>query len=91
MENADGIAADRALLREIVEERYVTGFLTWMPFDDHRRLRKSDPDLVVPFPLNDASAPSHVGRLPYASTELVANSNAPSVDPGIFTKTRVNE
>lgn len=91
MENADGISPDRALLREIVEERYVTGFLTWMPFDDHRRLRKSDPDLVVPFPVNDSSAPSHVQRLPYASTELDANANSPSGDPGIFTKTKVNE
>ncbi len=90
IENTDGIARDRALLREIIEERYITGFLTWMPFDDHRRLRKSDPDLVVPFPVNDNSAPSHVGRLPYPSTELDANSNAPSQDPGIFTSTEVN-
>ena len=91
MENADGIAQERALLREIIEERYITGFLTWMPFDDHRRLRASDSDIVVPFPVNDPSAPNHVGRLPYASDELNANSNAPSADPGIFTTTEVNK
>jgi hypothetical protein len=91
MENPDGISQDRALLREIVEERYVTGFLTWMPFDDHRRLRASDGDIVVPFPLNDPSAPTHVGRLPYASDELNANSNGPGADPGIFTVTEVNQ
>ncbi len=91
MENQDGIADIRALLREIVEERYVSGFLTWMPFDDHRRLRKDDTDLVVPFPVNDSSASGHVQRLPYPSTELNANANAPADDPGIFTKTAVNE
>jgi hypothetical protein len=91
MENADGIDATRALIREIVEERYVSGFLSWMPFDDHRRLRKSDSDVVVPFPLNDPSTSVHVGRLPYASDELNANANAPSADPGIFTKTEVNQ
>ncbi len=90
MENTDGIATDRALLREIVEERYVSGFLTWMPFNDHRRLRKNDSDIVVPFPVNDASASGHVERLPYASDELVANSNAPEEDPGLFFKTEVN-
>ncbi len=91
MENPDNIAQDRALLREIVEERYVSGFLTWMPFDDHRRLRKNDSDIVVPFPLNDSSASGHVQRLPYPSDELNANSNAPAQDPGIFTKTEVNQ
>lgn len=91
MENPDGIAAERALLREIIEERYIAGFLTWTPFDDHRRLRASDSDLVVPFPLNDGSTSVHVGRLPYASDELNANSNAPGADPGIFTATEVNK
>ena len=91
MENLDGISQDRALLSEIVVVRYMTFGLTCMPFDDHRRLRDRDPDLVVPFPVNDASAPSHVGRLPYASTELDANSNAPGADPGIFSKTEVNQ
>ena len=91
MENADGIAADRALLREIVEERYVSGFGQYMPFDDARRLRKGDTDLVVPFPLNSATASSHPERYPYADQELNANSNAPAEDPGIFTKTPVNQ
>lgn len=91
MENPDGIDNTRALLREIVEERYVSGFLTWMPFDDHRRLRKNDTDLVVPFPVNDSSSSVHVERLPYPSSELNANTNGPGEDPGIFTKTGVNQ
>ncbi|MEZ4985422.1 MAG: hypothetical protein R2795_10355 [Saprospiraceae bacterium] len=54
IENADGIAVDRAILR-IIEERYVSGFTTYMPFDDVRRLRKSDSDVIVPFPLNTST------------------------------------
>jgi hypothetical protein len=91
MENADGIADDRALLREIIEERYVSGFGQFMPFDDARRLRKSDTDVLVPFPLNVATASAHPERYPYADGELNANSNAPGEDPGIFSKTAVNQ
>ena len=91
MENADGLSAERALLREIVEERYVSGFGEFMPFDDARRLRKSDSDIAVPFPLNTAAASQHPERFPYSDDELNSNANAPTEDPGIFTKTRVNE
>lgn len=91
MENVDGITADRALLREIIEERYVSGFGQFMPFDDARRLRKGDSDIAVPFPLNVASASQHPERMPYSDDELNSNSNAPADDPGIFTKTAVNQ
>lgn len=91
MENADGIDATRALIREIVEERYVSGFGSYMPFDDARRLRKSDTDVLVPFPLNTATASGHPERFPYADNELNANSNGPGEDPGIFTKTPINQ
>ncbi len=90
MENADGLSADKALLREIIEERYVSGFGTYMPFDDARRIRKTDSDIGVPFPLNTAAASVHPERLPYSDDELTTNSNAPAEDPGIFTKTEVN-
>ena len=89
MENMDGIDASRALLREIVEERYVSGFGEFMPFDDARRLRKSDMDIQVPFAPNFGS--QHAERFPYADNELNANSNGPGEDPGIFTKTPVNQ
>ncbi len=91
MENADNIAADRALLREIIEERYVSGFGQFMPYDDARRLRKGDNDLSVPFPLNVPAASQHPERMPYSDDELNTNSNAPSEDPGIFVKTEVNQ
>ncbi len=91
MLNTDGIDATRALLREIIMERYVSGFLTYIPFDDARRLRKNDGDLVVPFPLNPSSATQYPERFPYSADELNSNSNAPAEDPGIFAKTQVNQ
>ncbi|MEO0895919.1 MAG: SusD/RagB family nutrient-binding outer membrane lipoprotein [Bacteroidota bacterium] len=91
IENADNIPAERALLREIIEERYVSGFGEFMPFDDARRLRKDDNDLSVPFPLNTSGATAYPERMPYSDDELNSNSNAPAEDPGIFTKTAVNQ
>lgn len=89
IENPDGISTDRALLREIIEERYVSGFGEFMPFDDARRLRGSESDIAVPFPSN-TGAGQYPERFPYSDDELNSNSNAPSDDPGIFTKTEVN-
>lgn len=90
IENPDGIADDRALLREIVEERYVSGFGTYVPFNDVRRIRATDPDISVPFVMVGGPNPPFAERLPYSAEELNANENAPS-DPGIFAKTEVNQ
>lgn len=90
IENLDGISPDQALLREIIEERYVSGFGQFLPFDDARRLRSSEPSLGVPFPFNTTSATQHPERMPYSDDELNSNANAPS-DPGIFSKTAVNQ
>ncbi len=91
MENSDGIDPLRALLREIIEERYVSGFGMYMPFNDARRLRKSDTDIAVPFVLVDGPPPPFPERMPYSDVELNSNSNAPADDPGIFAKTEVNK
>jgi len=91
MENADGIATDRALLREIIEERYISGFGMYMPYNDARRLRKSDTDISVPYVLVDGPAPPYPERMPYSDDELNANGNAPAEDPGIFVTTMVNQ
>ena len=89
MENGDSVSKDKALLREIIEERYVSGFGSFMPFDDHRRLRGAgETDLIPAFPLNPGGS-QHVERLPYALSELLSNQNAPD-DPGLFSKTEVN-
>ena len=90
MENPDSINPTRALLREIVEERYVSLYGTFIPFNDARRVRKTDSDLTVPFPINSGTFTQYPERFPYAQDELNANSNAPSPEPGIFATTEVN-
>jgi hypothetical protein len=90
MENADGIADNKALLREIIEERYVTGFTGMMPFDDLRRLSTKERDIAVLPPFNSATASKYPQRFIVAQTELSANRNAPT-DPGIFVETEVNK
>ena len=91
MENSDGVSAETALLREIIQERYVSGFGTYMPFNDHRRLRgDGETDLIPPFPLNTTAATDHVERIPYAQDELSSNSTMDN-DPGLYVKTEVNQ
>jgi hypothetical protein len=90
MENSDGIEAIRALLREIVEERYVSGYGTFIPWNDARRLRKSDSDIAVPFPLNNASVTQHPERFLLSQNELNSNGNAP-IGLTIFDVTEVNQ
>ena len=91
MENADGVSKDKALLREIIEERYVSGFGSYMPFNDHRRLRGAgESDLVPPFPLNTVGATQHVERMQWSQGELSSNEFAPE-DPGLYAKTPVNK
>ena len=90
IENTDGMDATRALLREIVEERYVSGYGTFMPWNDARRLRKSDSDVSVPFPLNTTSVSQYPERFIISQNELNSNSNAPS-GLSIYDKTEVNK
>jgi hypothetical protein len=90
IENSDGIATDRAILREIIEERYVSGFTTYLPFDDVRRLRKSDSDVMVPIPLNNTQATVNPQRLLYPRSEIDNNENVPNPLPDLFTVTKVN-
>jgi len=90
IENLDNMDATRALLREIIEERYVSGYGTFMPWNDARRLRSSDSDVSVPFPLNTGAATAHPERFLLSQNELNSNSNAPS-GVTIFDKTEVNQ
>lgn len=91
MENTDNIVVDRAILREIIEERYVTGFSTYMPFNDTRRLLKSDSDVIVPFPLNNATTTINPQRFLYPQDELDSNANIPNPIPDLFAPTPVNQ
>lgn len=87
--NTTGLSTSKALLKEIVMERYVTGFLSQMPFDDLRRLLKSDPDIAVTPPFNNPTVSRYPQRFIVSQAELGTNRNAPS-DPGIFEATEVN-
>lgn len=91
MENTDNITPERALLREIVEERYVSLYGTILPFNDARRLRKSDDDVNVPIPFNTTTATRHPERVIYAQNEINSNPNIPTPVPDIFVKTQVNQ
>jgi len=91
IENTDNIDPKTAFLREVIEERYVSGFGTHIPYNDARRLRKSDTAFDVPFVLVDGPNPPYPERMPYSTNALNSNSNAPSEDPGIFTTTAVNQ
>jgi hypothetical protein len=89
IENLDGLSKDKALLREIMEEKYVSCFGTPIPFDDFRRWSASDPDLVMKTPMFTGS--QHSQRLPISENEIDGNRNAPSPVPSIFEKTLVNK
>ncbi|GHB64523.1 SusD/RagB family nutrient-binding outer membrane lipoprotein [Persicitalea jodogahamensis] len=90
IENADNLDSKQALLREIIEERYVSGFTGLMPFDDLRRLSVKEKAIAVLPPFNSATATKYPQRFVVAQTELSANRNAPR-DSGIFTETEVNK
>ena len=91
MENVDNIDTNRAVLREIIEERYVSGFSTYIPFNDARRLRASDSDLIVPFPLNNESTTVNPQRFLYPQDEIDGNENIPNPIPDLFIPTPVNQ
>jgi hypothetical protein len=89
IENRDNKSTSIALLREIIQERYVTNFLTHLPFEDLRRLSAKEKDVAVLPPFNISTATKYPQRFIVAQSELSANPNAPT-DPGIFVETEVN-
>lgn len=90
IENKDGLETERALLREIIEERYVSGFTGLLGFDDLRRLGSKEKDIAVLPPFNSSTVSQYPQRFIIAQSELSANENAP-VDAGIFAVTEVNK
>lgn len=89
MENPDNLAQDAALLREIIEERYVTFFGQIEGFNDTRRTPTVyQPSVLVPVPPNTGD------RLPqrflYPQSELDRNANTPDPIPTLFDPTPVN-
>lgn len=91
MENTDNISANKALLREIVQEKDVSLYGTVLPFIDARRLRKSDNDVNVPIPFTTATATKHPEIIIYSQNEINANPNVPIPIPDMYVKTQVNQ
>jgi len=87
IENQDGLSPEDALLREILEERYVTLFGLMQPFNDLRRTL-NETNVRVPV------APSSGNQLPqrflYPQTEIDRNENVPSPIPDFFEPTDIN-
>ncbi len=90
IENSDGaISRDEALLREIIEERYVTFFNQILGFNDLRRTKKDPVAVQVPVPFNVGS--QHPERFLYPFSEENTNgANVPEV-ADIFVKTTINQ
>jgi hypothetical protein len=80
IENRDNITADNALLREILEERYVTFYGQHLGWNDERRNRTSG--------LGVKLKPNNGNQLPwrfiYSQNELNSNPNSPNPVPGLF-------
>ncbi len=89
IENADGaLSKEDALLREIIEERYVSFFAQNIVFNDLRRMKKDPVAIQVPVPFNVGSV--HPERFLYPFTERNTNPNVPAVDD-LFAKTAINQ
>lgn len=87
IENSDGIDNDQALLREILEERYVTFFCQFLGFNDVRRTRNE----AVGVQLTPTIGDKLPERMLYDEAEITANPNAPNPVPSIFDPTPVNK
>lgn len=88
IENLDGLSTNNALLREILEERYISLFNTTENFSDTRRTYNETAVKVQVAPNTGSGLPQ---RFLYAQTEVDRNSNVPSPIPGFFEPTPVNQ
>lgn len=87
IENLDGISADNALLRELLQERYITLFGQIESFNDTRRTENESIVRVPIVPNNGNVLPQ---RFLYPQSEIDRNSNTPNPIPDFFDRTSVN-
>ncbi len=87
MENEDGLSRDDALLKEILEERYITFFGLIHPFNDMRRTLN---ETNVRVPVTPNSGNELPQRFLYPQSEIDRNENVPSPIPNFFEPTDVN-
>lgn len=82
------ISVDKALLREILEERYITFIGSIEGFNDVRRTL-NETDVRVPVVPNTGSKIPQ--RLLYPQIEVDLNTSTPNPIPDLFTPTAVNQ
>ncbi len=87
IKNSEGLNNNNAILKEILEERYVTFFCQFLGFNDVRRTRKES----IGIKLSPSTGDKLPERFLYDEDEITANKNAPSPLPGIFDVTPVNQ
>lgn len=80
IENADGLTADNALLREILQERYVSFYGQHIGWDDERRTRSE----AVGIKLTPNTGSQLPWRFIYSQNELNSNASAPKPFPVTF-------
>lgn len=88
MENEDGITAEDALLREILQERYITLFGQIEGFNDTRRTMQEANVRVPVMPNTGDQLPE---RFLYPTSEIDRNPNVPAPIPDFFEPTPVNQ
>ncbi|MCC9168595.1 SusD/RagB family nutrient-binding outer membrane lipoprotein [Pontibacter harenae] len=80
IENSDNISQEDALLREILQERYVTFYGTHLGWNDERRTRNEAYGIKLQ-PNNGDQLPY---RFIYSQNELNSNPNSPNPAPSLF-------
>tara|TARA_R110002050_G_scaffold190539_2_gene325225 strand:- start:23128 stop:24546 length:1419 start_codon:yes stop_codon:yes gene_type:complete len=88
IENTDNVNPEDALLREILQERYVTLFGQIEPFNDTRRTEDETVVRVPVQPNNGAMLPQ---RFLYPQSEIDRNNKIPNPIPNFFDRTPVNQ
>ncbi len=88
IENPDNISRDNALLREILEERYITFFGQIESFNDTRR---TESETIVRVPVIPNTGNELPQRFLYPQSEIDRNENTPTPIPNFFEKTDINQ
>ena len=85
---AASLTPDQALLKEILEERYVSFFGQIEGFNDMRRTQN---EAIVRVPVSPNTGSQLPQRFLYPQSEIDRNASTPSPIPGIFVRTPVNQ
>ncbi len=85
---AASLTPDQALLREIIEERYVSFFGQIEGFND---LRRTQNETLTRVPVTPNAGTLLPQRFLYPQSEVDRNTSTPSPIPGMFIRTPVNQ